>query len=197
MEGVYSALGMPDLENWVHCWTSQCKKYTGLLKQIQSRATKMVKELEQLLYHQRLKEMGLFRLRIRRFRGISSTWINTQLEGMKKRQMITGKMLSLAQLEQEVWAALISRGPFHPKWFCDSMTKQQRSTNFSKSECICELKHSKSCLMPCFHEVTTWSYSKLRPTKDWNKRTMKMSRAHYSDKRRQTIKSKSMQNLLS
>lgn len=100
MEGVYSALGMPDLEHWVHCWTSQCKKYTGLLKQIQSRATKMVKELEQLLYHQRLKEMGLFRLRIRRFRGISSTWINTQLEGMKKRQMITGKMLSLASLSK-------------------------------------------------------------------------------------------------
>lgn len=148
-------------------------------------------------YHQRLKEMGLFRLRIRRFRGISSTWINTQLEGMKKRQMIIGKMLSLAQLEQEVWAALISRGPFHPKWFCDSMTKQQRSTNFSKSECICELRHSKSCLMPCFHEITTWSYSKLRPTKDWNKRIMKMFRARYSEKRRQTIKSKSMQNLLS
>lgn len=60
----------------------------------------MVKELEQLLYHQRLKEMGLFRLRIRRFRGISSTWINTQLEGMKKRQMITGKMLSLASLSK-------------------------------------------------------------------------------------------------
>lgn len=88
MEGVYSALGMPDLEHWVHCWTSQCKKYTGLLEQIQSRTTKMVKELEHLLYYQSSKEMGLFRLQIRRFRGISSMWINTQLEGMKKRQTI-------------------------------------------------------------------------------------------------------------
>lgn len=46
----------------------------------------MVKELEHLLYYQSSKEMGLFRLQIRRFRGISSMWINTQLEGMKKRQ---------------------------------------------------------------------------------------------------------------
>lgn len=196
MEGVYSALGMPDLEHWVHCWTSQCKKYTGLLKQIQSRATKMVKELEQLIPSEAERD-GTVQTADQKVQG-NLINVDKYPAGGNEEEADDHRQDALTgQLEQEVWAAFMSRGPFHPKWFCDSMTKQQRSTNFSKSECICELRHSKSCLMPCFHEVTTWSYSKLRPTKDWNKRIMKMFRARYSEKRRQTIKSKSMQNLLS
>ncbi|KAF4793928.1 hypothetical protein TURU_107306 [Turdus rufiventris] len=54
------------LEYCIQLWDPQHKKDMNLLEQIQKRATKMVRGMEDLSYKKRLTELGLFNLQKRR-----------------------------------------------------------------------------------------------------------------------------------
>jgi len=64
-----SALVRVHLESRVQLWSPQCRKDTDLLEQVPRKTTEMIRGLEYLCYHERLRQLRLFCLQKRRFHG--------------------------------------------------------------------------------------------------------------------------------
>ena len=66
---LYKAIVRPHLEYYIQAWRPYRKKDIDTLEKIQRRSTKMIPELRDLSYEERLNECGLTNLETRRLRG--------------------------------------------------------------------------------------------------------------------------------
>ena len=66
---LYKTIVRPHLEYCTHAWNPHLRKDVDMLEKIQRRATKLIPELRDLTYEERLKECGLTTLETRRLRG--------------------------------------------------------------------------------------------------------------------------------
>ena len=65
----FLAKGLPHLEYYIQAWSPYLRKDIDMLEKIQRRATKLIPELRDLRYEERLKECGLTTLETRWLRG--------------------------------------------------------------------------------------------------------------------------------
>ena len=66
---LYCAYVRPHLEYCIQAWSPTYEKDCWLLERVQKRATKMVNNLSNLEYEERLRKLDMFSLKYRRFRG--------------------------------------------------------------------------------------------------------------------------------
>ena len=66
---MYNAIIIPHLEYCEQAWISYRKKDIDTFERLQGRATKIILELRDLSYEERLKECGLSNVEIMRLRG--------------------------------------------------------------------------------------------------------------------------------
>ncbi|PKU47703.1 hypothetical protein llap_1983 [Limosa lapponica baueri] len=66
---LYSTLWRPHLEYGIQLWSHQYRKDVDLLEQVWRKATKMIRGMEHLSYTDKLRELGLFSLEMRRLQG--------------------------------------------------------------------------------------------------------------------------------
>ena len=66
---LYKAIVRPHLEYCIHAWSPYLRKDIAMLEKIQRRAAKLIPELRDLKYEERLKECGLTTLETRRLSG--------------------------------------------------------------------------------------------------------------------------------
>ena len=69
---LYKAIVRPHLEYCIQAWNPHLRKDLDMLDKIQRRATKLIPELRDLTYEERIKECGLTTLETRRLRGGSN-----------------------------------------------------------------------------------------------------------------------------